>query len=426
MAIQIENISYVVIDNDYSANDGITDTNTHTKRLSYSTHGYDALKITIAHEMFHGIQFANYGIDGSSLYEMAATWMEQRIFPETLDYMQYVRALFKNFRNYPFGINKCLVSDNLCGYYYTLLCKQLYMNYGDTIIKRMWEIIGTRKGPYFALDSALKENNSSLNDEWLKFITNINFTGSRANKIESYFNEINIRKNKGYFDLEYAQSLPNFAFRDTSSFDAPVSLNNFLLYPYEISPHRMLFLSNDKATTNDTLDLIFTNLDIHSAGASLNVQLKGGYYCIDYNDNESEITPVSHMGKESGKYYNISKNSDNLVSAVPFIYLGEKTTSIDYAFPNPFRLSQDKYIYLPAIESSPIFVNKINEVEIVDIDGTSIYSSIPKNIEVIPIEGKRAIKISRDELPNNLSTGVYIYSIKYDGEIKIGKIAIKN
>ena len=71
--------SYLEIDNNF------TD-------LGYKqTRGLDALRVTIAHEFHHAIQFGYYAtFDGSWWQESTSTWMEEVAYPHIDDYLQYL------------------------------------------------------------------------------------------------------------------------------------------------------------------------------------------------------------------------------------------------------------------------------------------------------------------------------------------------
>ena len=55
------------------------------------TRGLDALRVTIAHEFHHAIQFGYYAkFDGSWWQESTSTWMEEVAYPHIDDYLQYL------------------------------------------------------------------------------------------------------------------------------------------------------------------------------------------------------------------------------------------------------------------------------------------------------------------------------------------------
>jgi hypothetical protein len=71
--------SYLEIDNDY------------TNSIYQQTKGHDALRVTIAHEFHHAIQFGYYqGGDSIWWQESTSTWMEEVAYPEVDDYLQYL------------------------------------------------------------------------------------------------------------------------------------------------------------------------------------------------------------------------------------------------------------------------------------------------------------------------------------------------
>ena len=65
--------------------------NNFTDPSYVQTHGLDALRVTIAHEFHHAIQFGYYaGRDGSWWQESTSTWMEEVAYPYIDDYLQYL------------------------------------------------------------------------------------------------------------------------------------------------------------------------------------------------------------------------------------------------------------------------------------------------------------------------------------------------
>ena len=71
--------SYLEIDNDYA------------NPIYQQTKGLDALRVTIAHEFHHAIQFGYYqGSDSIWWQESTSTWMEEVVYPDVDDYLQYL------------------------------------------------------------------------------------------------------------------------------------------------------------------------------------------------------------------------------------------------------------------------------------------------------------------------------------------------
>ena len=65
--------------------------NNFTDPSYVQTRGLDALRVTIAHEFHHAIQFGYYAEeDGSWWQESTSTWMEEVAYPHIDDYLQYL------------------------------------------------------------------------------------------------------------------------------------------------------------------------------------------------------------------------------------------------------------------------------------------------------------------------------------------------
>jgi len=79
--------TYMVIDNDFSES-------------NYTTHGIEALKVTIAHEFFHMVQlrYAHPSDPAASnvfWYEISSVWFEELCYPDINDYLTYVESNFQ-------------------------------------------------------------------------------------------------------------------------------------------------------------------------------------------------------------------------------------------------------------------------------------------------------------------------------------------
>ena len=70
--------------------------NNFTDPVYVQTRGLDALHVTVAHEFFHGVQFAYYaGRTGTWWQEASSTWMVEVAYPEVDDYLQYVPSVLR-------------------------------------------------------------------------------------------------------------------------------------------------------------------------------------------------------------------------------------------------------------------------------------------------------------------------------------------
>ena len=122
--------SYLEIDNNF------TD-------LGYKqTRGLDALRVTIAHEFHHAIQFGYYAtFDGSWWQESTSTWMEEVAYPHIDDYLQYLT----HFLDFPQLALNSGVYRSLHTYGSAIFSLFLDQRYGRELNRLIWEEVGQRK-----------------------------------------------------------------------------------------------------------------------------------------------------------------------------------------------------------------------------------------------------------------------------------------
>lgn len=107
------------------------------------TRELDALRVTIAHEFFHVIQFGYYqGIDGRWWQEASATWMEDVAYPSLDDYLQYVCTfLLVPRRSLDSGIPS---AGDLHAYGASVFGHFLDQRYERDVVRWVWEENGRR------------------------------------------------------------------------------------------------------------------------------------------------------------------------------------------------------------------------------------------------------------------------------------------
>lgn len=381
--------TFIVIDNNYSPTDSVREQNSNVRYPAYKETGIDGLKITAAHEFQHAIQFM-YGLSNPgaiTIMEMCGVAMEFRLYPESKDYLQYVKNIFSNLAAYPFG------ADNAqAGYGFSIFAKYILQNYGDKILKNMWELVGNNVELYSALETSFLMNNLNFVDEWQKFTKWIYYTGERASDGE-------------YFDN--AQELPEIKFDRTLVYTPP-SISSFRgIRALEIGALRY-FIKGTENREDDTLDILFSNIDIQSASSQYEI----------FRDYKFVITSESGDGRflldKLGLYLGDDCDT-NYIKTQYIIRAGEKTNTIDFAFPNPYNPIVDEKIYFP----TP------NDAEIYDFATLTIY-----NTEMLPIftkkdrigvsNGKRVISIDKLDLQN----GNYIFGVHTKKNYIIGKFSI--
>ena len=117
--------TYMEVDNDYIGN--------------YFTKGIDALRVTVAHEYFHAIQFA-YAYRASDIFffEMSATWFEDLAYDDVNDYLQYLPNFFRKLDR-PLHLR-----DNWHEYGASLWLKYWLQDRDYRSLRRIWEMMTDR------------------------------------------------------------------------------------------------------------------------------------------------------------------------------------------------------------------------------------------------------------------------------------------
>ncbi len=129
-AIAATTSSYIRIDNNF------TD-------LRYrKTRGLDALRVTIAHEFHHAIQFGYYAYGAGNWWqESTSTWMEEVAYPHINDYLQYLIHFLGEPQR---ALNSGLPGKNHT-YGSAIFSLFLDQRYGRELNRLIWEEIGQRK-----------------------------------------------------------------------------------------------------------------------------------------------------------------------------------------------------------------------------------------------------------------------------------------
>ena len=116
--------------------------NNFTDRGYRQTRGLDALRVTIAHEFHHAIQFGYYaGADGCWWQESTATWMEEVAYPHIDDYLQYLI----HFLDEPYRALNSGACDSNHIYGTAIFSHFLDQHYSRDINRLIWEELAERQ-----------------------------------------------------------------------------------------------------------------------------------------------------------------------------------------------------------------------------------------------------------------------------------------
>ena len=391
--------SFIVIDNDFSATDSARPPGAKPYRV-FKTTGIDAMKITLAHEFNHAIQFFigfdDFGFSG--IAEMLSVTFEEICFPEVNDYLQYARSLLKNPNQYSFA-----VSNPQNGYRYSLFFMMLVQKYGNNFIKNFFNTLQYGISSYRALDATLKKYNSSINDEWLDFIKWIYFTNYRTQK-GSYFND--------------AELIPEISYTIIETFTPPSISYSDAAEPYQLRADRVIF-TNVFPFSNDTLNIFITNMN---PDAAFNQIKEIDNFSFSVTDNPQPDYTQIFLNATQSYYYKLS-SSKGKTQCVLFEIPGVNTIPLSSTYPNPVFTKETKYIYFPVYDQA-----KIGENVELTIFNTNMIEIYRKNLPVSVIANNRVLIFDFEELDKTqpLGSGVYIFNSKSQYGSILGKFSIIN
>lgn len=132
-----------------------------------------AMKVAAAHELFHTIQFQiSDDIDQYGwLMEASATWMEDQVFPEVKDYVNYIGDWFDNPH---VSIN---TFNGIFEYGTAVWLKHITEKYGSAFIYDVWDRIRNKESAIDAIEAELLERGDILSRELKELrVANITFT----------------------------------------------------------------------------------------------------------------------------------------------------------------------------------------------------------------------------------------------------------
>jgi hypothetical protein len=179
--------SYIEIENDFQ----------EISNEHYHLYPIDAVKVTMAHEFFHAIQFSydaseidrpnpdNHALDSYWWYEASSTWMETVVYNSIKDYYGYLPSFYKhiwmNLSTY--------AAAPLHAYGSCVWPIFMVKRFGDiNIMRDIWERCGASAGynTLPATDGALRDRGSDIASAFLEFeIWNFQ-TGPLADTVNYY------------------------------------------------------------------------------------------------------------------------------------------------------------------------------------------------------------------------------------------------
>lgn len=356
----------------------------------FETTGFDGLKITIAHEYHHAIQYTyqSYRRYGLLALEMTSTYFEGVYLEGNNDIFRYLRAdLFREPYLYSFAMEG---GDAI--YSFGLFWRYLTQKYGEDIVQEFWELENV-SGHLNSFDFLLKQNyNFDLKSAWEEFILWCLSTGHRANENYGFHN---------------ADIYPELQYRKLDTLIENEKQEVFRVPTLSFSYSRIMTNGTNNSLP-DTLDFIVADLSTESASVN---QIFDKSYRISHRDRqENEFELID------GSIYQKFETSDGL-SVLNVFRPGGKTQVVESSFPNPFNPNLHNEIFFGVDERAVIFAQA--RVQIFDANMVEISSNFSR---VESFENKKVVKLKRNELPNN--PGVYFFRTSYRENYQFGKFVI--
>ncbi len=258
-----------------------------------------AMKVTLAHEFFHAVQFAYDSSESAWMMELCSTWMEDKIFDEVNDYVNYLvgegsGSAPGGWQMYP---ETSLVYFN--GYHEygnVIFGKYLSEKYpGVNIMKELWEILDNVSGDnsIAALGSFLlaQTPSSSLNDAFNEF--------TAKNAVMDYDEGANYG---GYGSTE------KMYYQDTVITSYPVTNKSYSGYRPDYLGSNYTVFTNSAAAKSLKIDFngqtSFNSHAITWSVAAVAVKAAGGYDILEFSLDSSADGSQTIPGFGAGGTYN--------------------------------------------------------------------------------------------------------------------------
>lgn len=369
--------TFIVIDNEYD----------HTP-----TTGIDGLRVTAAHELHHAIQIGSYGnwlvLDVERpvrfFYEITSTWLEDVVYPEINDYYNYLPTIFSgSVYLFPFTSGSGFVM-----YGRAIWGHMMDRRYGRDIMREKWEYIRERH-PVDAIDRALRDHGSTIEQELAEFHLWKFYTGSRARPAE-YFPD--------------GADYPTLALKSRPSTDTLMThINETMIGDYDLSTMTLHFEALMTAD-RDTVYFLIGNVENR-------IDDQGYYELWVYSRERPNTIPVGN-----GMWYNLESNDRSAWKVIPLYteqVVSDRRVSL---YPNPFVTSR---------AASVAFVIDTEEDVELTILSTDMRLVFRDTLDPERSFGRTVYRWDgRDNRNRRVASGVYVYVLQYGDTVSTGKLTV--
>jgi len=360
-----------------------------------------ALRVTIAHEFKHAVQFVqnNFNGEADNWAEMDATLMEEVVYDNVNDYYNYLGGSGDIFGSPGVTVIPGSYEDVTWALYF-------HEKIGSDFWVNAWDRIETSNSTLDMLDAVEQELTSRGLDftESLLELYTWHFVSGTYNNSTFGFNE----------SLFYpTPSVQRTETQVTDQFSADINLGRFASYMLNVKPP-----ANETGDVSVLIDTESANLSMAVVGL-----FNDGTVAFEYAESESGFIVVN----EGWKWADIErvgaivlnenrtlsqsfkiKVSNTFPTSIPIDDEKPVTTEIKQNYPNPFNPST----------TIPVSVSEFQkvEVDIYDITGRLVQSVFNGNLGT----GNYNLPVNLE----NLASGVYMYRLKTNDKVQIKRMTL--
>ncbi len=383
---QYDYTAYQEIDNDFVES-------------NYYTKGYDALKVTIAHEFFHVVHLGygwntNNYLDRMSqgdrfFLEWSSTWFEEFSYPKVNDYINYA----KSYSYYP--------DDNIWSqsYFYShgIFMKFMIDNYSTDFLIKSFNKIKNGERALYALQSTIEEETDrTLASLYNEYCQRMYFTGTR------YDEDLAVSSDAQYFPYL------RINWSDRYEYDNSLNINNdipsFATLPIDVAfsdgQHFGLMTKNSFSGDFEGSYIFDDNNRISTGFFDLN----NDQYIGKSSDGDTLTLFITNKS---------ASNSKNLSLSIDFIKPPNLLT-VNKMFPNPVDANGQLTLNITGSETTEKFI-----ISCYNLLGQKLFA------KEFPKSNSNQYVVSFSESINYpLASGIYLLKVKADGKEKIEKFTI--
>jgi len=345
------------------------------------------LRVTLAHELHHSIQLGNYGYWSNDIFfhEITSVWMEDVVYPQVKDYLQYTSSNSGHFANpwVPFNSNEFIMYSR--GIWAHFVAKR----FGRDAMLRTWEEI-RQVPPLQAIDAALSKApyNSSFNNAFAEWTGWNFFTGARSDSVLYY--------PEGALYPEITSSSISFTPPSQSGAGALLALSSAYL---------------SVSFRGDIFPYVVSNINLDSAISRYSSGFPYSYSIVEVgNDSLAAKLNVPDPSNWFAKLLTPGWITATLIPG----------TSITVPFPDPFYPNGSSEINFPVGATNAVTAT----LSIFSPDMKLVYTGSMSTTTSTHLGGQVVRWNGINSNAGMASSGVYIYFIQTQGQSIKGKFAL--